>query len=144
MTKVYNPDEGFSLELFGIDAAPLYNDDNSPMTVTVLGADSDTAVTARNRTTNLRLQQGGRGVKLTAEGLESEGAAYLAKLTVGWNITPSKLVPGVDAGLGEGAVAFSAAAATAIYRNAKLAVIKKQIDDAIEERANFLRPSPTT
>lgn len=144
MTKTYDPDTGFALELFGIDASPLYNDDGSPMTVTVLGADSDTAVTTRNRTTNLRLQQGGRGVKLTAEGLESEGATYLAKLTAGWNITPSKLVPGVDPGLGEGKVAFSAAAATTIYRNAKLAVIKKQVDDAIEERANFLRPSQTT
>lgn len=138
MTKTYAPDEGFDLELVGIDGAPLYNADNTPMTITLLGADSDIAVKARNKTTNLRLAQGGRA-KLTAEGLEQEGATYLAKLTVDWNITPNSLVPGVDADLGDGPVAFSAAAASTLYRNAKLSVIKAQVDDAIGERANFLK-----
>lgn len=136
--KTYQPDVAATLELEGIDGQPLYNDDNTPMTIDLIGADSDVAIAARNQQQNRRLQQGQR-LKLTSEGLEADGAAYLAKLCTGWNITPSKLVPGIEPGLGEGKVAFSTAAATTIFKHPKLGVIKEQPDRFIAERIHFLR-----
>lgn len=140
--KLYLPDEGAVLELNGIDGAALYNDDGTPMTMTLIGADSDVAIQHRNGVQNRRFAQGAR-LKLTSEGVESDGNAYLAKLVVDWNITPSKLVPGVDPGLGEGKVPFSRPAALTIFGNPKLAAIKEQPDTFVAERVNFMKASPT-
>lgn len=142
MTKIYAPDQAATLELIGIDDQPLLNDDGTPMTLDLIGADSDIAIAARNAQSNRRLQQGQR-LKLTSEGLEADGANYLAKLVVGWNITPSKLIPGIDPGLGDGKVPFTTAAAAAIFKNPKMAAIKDQPDRFVAERTHFLKASPT-
>ena len=125
----YNPDEASTLELRGIDGAQLFNEDEgrTPMTISLLGEDSDVAVKARNSQTNRRIQQGPRA-KLTAEGLNSDGAAYLAKLTVGWNIT-----------MGGEKAEFSQEAALKLYSNPKLSFIREQVAAFVEDRANFLR-----
>lgn len=123
----YSPDEGAVLELRGIDGAQLFNDDETPMTITLLGEDSDVAVKARNATTNRRIQQGARA-KVTAEGISSDNAAYLAKLTTGWNIT-----------LGGEKAEFSQEAALKLYANPKLAFIREQVQAFVEDRANFLK-----
>jgi hypothetical protein len=132
LTSDYNPEAGMPLELRGPDDAQLFNDDGTPMTLTLLGADSDVAVRARNANQNRRLQQGPR-MKLTAEGLEADGASYLAKLTVGWNIT-----------LGGQKPPFSYEAAVKLYANPKLAFVREQADAFIADRANFLKASPTS
>jgi len=138
MTKTYNPDEGFTVELVGIDDQPLFNDDGTPMTITVLGEDSDVAVKSRHSMTDRRLKHGA-AAKLTGESLDGDGVAHLVKMTVGWSLTPSKLVPGVDPGLGEGVVPYTPGAATKIYSNPKLKIIRDQPDNASTVRANFLR-----
>lgn len=130
LTSEYGPDAGALLELRGPDDAQLFNDDGSPMTLTLLGADSDVAVKARNANQNRRLQQGTR-MKLTAEGLDADGASYLAKLTTGWNIT-----------LGGEKPPFSYEAAVKLYANPKLAFVREQADAFIADRANFLKASP--
>lgn len=129
LTSEYAPDAGHVLELRGPDDAQLFNDDGTPMTLTLLGADSDVAVKARNANQNRRLQQGTR-MKLTAEGLEADGASYLAKLTTGWNIT-----------LGGAKPDFSYEAAVKLYANPKLAFVREQADAFIADRANFLKAS---
>lgn len=136
--KTYQPDSPATLELEGIDGNTLYNDDGSPMTIDLVGSDSDIAIAARNQQQNRRLQQGQR-LKLTAEALEADGAAYLAKLVTGWNLTPSKLVPGIDPGLGEGKVPFTPGAAVALFKHPKLAFIKDQPDRFVGERTRFLK-----
>lgn len=136
--KTYQPDVPATLELEGIDGQPLFNDDGSPMTIDMVGADSDIAIAARNQQQNRRLQQGQR-LKLTAEALEADGASYLAKLVTGWNLTPSKLIPGIDPGLGEGKVPFSAGAAATLFKHPKLTFIKDQPDRFVGERTHFLR-----
>lgn len=126
-TDDYLPEQGFDVHLRGPDEAELFNDDGSPMTITVLGADSDVAVKARHATQNRRFQQGAR-MKLTAEGVDADGASYLAKLTTGWNITLGGKTPPCDY-----------AAAVQLYQNPKLSFIRDQVDTAIAERANFLK-----
>lgn len=125
----YSPDEGAVLDLRGLDGAQLFNNDGSPMTITLLGSDSDVAVKTRNANTNRRIQQGPRA-KVTAESLVSEGAAYLAKLTTGWNITMGGEKP-----------ACTYEAALKLYSNPKLSFIREQADAFIEDRANFLKPA---
>lgn len=142
--KEYRPDEAFDLELIDMEGSPLFNDDGTPMTWSILGADSDIGVAARKTQGNLRLQQSARGKPPTQEAYDIDGANYLAKLTTGWNITPSKLVPGVDPGLGDGKVPFSTSAALTILKNQKLSCIREQPDRAITDRANFLKASPTS
>jgi hypothetical protein len=127
---VYRPEEGFVLELTGPDGAQLFNDDGTPMTLTLIGADSDVAVKARRLNSNKRYQQGAR-LKFTAEGLESDGAAYLAKLTTAWDIT-----------LGGEKPPCTYQAALQLYNNPILAFIREQADRAIEDRANFTKASP--
>ena len=85
--KTYQPDVPATLELEGIDGQPLYNDDDTPMTIDLIGADSDIGIAARNASQNRRLNAGPR-LKLTSDILNADGATYLAKLTTGWNITP--------------------------------------------------------
>jgi hypothetical protein len=142
--KVYSPDDGAEVELAGIDGTPLYNEDGTPMTITVLGVDSDVCVAAKHATGNLRMKQGARGVQLTSETMDAQAVSLLVKCTTGWNITPSKLVPGIDPGLGEGKVPFNAAAVNKLYSNRKLQVIRDQLDTAMTERARFMKASPAT
>jgi hypothetical protein len=125
--ETYTPDEAFDVELRGPDGAQLFNDDGSAMTIGVLGADSDVAVKARNASANRRIQAGPRA-KVTAEGIDSDANAYLAKLSVRWNITMGGEKP-----------AFSYDAALKLYANPRLSFIREQVDAAIGERSNFLK-----
>jgi hypothetical protein len=125
----YEPDTGSDLELRGLDGAQLFNDDGSPMTITLLGEDSDVAVKARNSQTNRRIQAGPRA-KITAEGISSDTAAYFAKLTTGWNIT-----------LGGDKAPFSYEEAVKLYSNPKLSFVREQVAAFVEDRSNFLRGS---
>jgi hypothetical protein len=140
----YRPDEGFALELRGLDDAQLFNADGTPQTITLLGNDSDVAVRARHSQSNRRLQSGQR-LKLTSEGLESDGASYLAKLVTTWNITPSLLAPGAPLDLpGGDRPPYSYEAAVKLFSSRLHAFIKEQADTGIAERANFLKRLPAT
>jgi hypothetical protein len=132
LTSTYAPDEAFDVELRGPDGAQLFNDDGSPMTIGILGADSDVAVKEKNKQSNRRLQQGQR-LKMTAEGLDSDGASLLAKMTARWNITMGGEKP-----------PFSYETALKLYANPKLAFIREQVDQAAADRSNFLRGSATS
>jgi len=125
--NAYDPNDGFAVELNGPDEAPLTNEDGSRMTITVLGADSDAAVRARNANVNKHLAKGARA-KVTAESSQADAASFLAKLTVGWNITMGGQKP-----------AFSQDEAQKLYLNPRLAFIREQVDAAIAERSNFLK-----
>lgn len=123
----YCPDEVFDVELFDIDGSQLFNDDGTPMTIGVIGADSDEAQRFQRNTTNRRIQAGARA-KVTAESIEAQGVNFLATLTKRWNIT-------MDGGKPE----FTKAAAAELYSNRTLAFVREQVDAAISERANFLK-----
>jgi len=132
MTDVMNycPDEASTLELIGIDGAPMMNQDGSPMTISLLGEDSDVAVAFDNDLTNRRIQQAQRGGQITAEAITGEMAAKLAKLTTGWNISFG----------GEVAV-FSEAAARKLYADRKMSFIVEQVQAFVKARRHFLKPS---
>ena len=128
----YDPNEICDLELRGPDGAALFNDDGSPMTIGVIGLDSDEAVRNRHLQANRRIQQGQRA-KVTSEGFEADATVFLAKLTKRWNITMGGAKPD-----------YSEATARELYGNSRLAFIREQVDGAIGERANFTKASPAT
>lgn len=125
--EAYDPNAVFDLELRGPDGAALFNDDGTPMTIGVIGLDSDEASKAKHAQANRRMQQGPRA-KVTSEGFEADAAAFLAKLTKRWNITMNKAKPDC-----------TEAAARELYANPRLAFIREQVDAAIADRANFTK-----
>lgn len=132
ITDTYAPDEGAILELNDAADAPLMNDDETRMTLTLLGQDSDVVRKHNNGVSNRRLSAGAR-LKLTAEGIDGDATALLAKATTAWNIT-----------LGGSKPPLTYDAAFALYANPKLAFIREQADRFIAERAHFLKGSPKT
>lgn len=122
----YCPDEGSVCELNGPDGAPLFCDDGSRMTLTLLGADSDVLAKHRNSMTNRRIKD--RGAQVTAESIEADAVAYLVKATVGWNVQFGGEKP-----------PLTPDAVAKVYRNKKLSFIRDRADAHIAERSNFLK-----
>lgn len=127
----YAPDVAAELELIGIDGAPMINEDGSPMTISLLGEDSEVATAYDNSVTNRQIEQAKRGASLTtAESLKANTASKYAKLTTGWNIAVFGERP-----------AFSQDAARALYLNRKASFITDQVEAFVRARKNFLRVS---
>jgi hypothetical protein len=99
--------------------------------ITVASTDSETFRKASQAQQNKRLKQMSRGRRagatLTAEELEEESLDLLATCTIGWD--------GVL--MGTEPLAFSKQAAMNLYR--KHAFIREQVDEAMADRALFLK-----
>lgn len=117
--------EGVKMELTDVHGAVVLKEDGTPLTITLLGQDSDAWIKAENAAQNRRLAQGAR-MKLTAEALRSEAIASLAKVTVAWDFEED-----------------------CTYENAvrlytRYPLIRDQVDRFVGERANFTKASPTS
>jgi hypothetical protein len=122
--------EGAAMELRGPNGAPLFKADGTPITITLLGKDSDTYVADVNANANRFLKQRGNAV-ITAEGSKADAIKLLSKCTVGWDgIT----VDGAE-------LPWSRENAVKLYN--RFAWIKEQVDEFIADRANFTKASPT-
>jgi hypothetical protein len=120
--------EGAVLELRDPAGAPLVDEDNNnaPVTITVLGGDSDVAVKERNSATNRILKQRGRGL-ITAESSQADGIRLLAKCTKAWS-----------------GIKVSGEVLECTYDNAvkfytAYPFVRDQVDEFMGDRANFLR-----
>lgn len=132
--KIYDPDTPAALELIGIDGTPLLNGDGTPMTISLLGEDSEVAVAHSNSSQNRRFQQAQRGANvLTAEALKTEEAGYFAKLTTGWSLS-----------LGDETATFSQDAARKLYLGRLTSFVFDQVKAFTKDRKNFLRASQPT
>lgn len=117
----------------GADIELLHPTTGAPLGVliTVCGTDSDAYRQALRERQNKRLRNAKRGgATLTAEEIEAEALDLLVRCTSGWT--------GVE--LDGKPVAFTREAARDLYRRFRW--IREQVDTAIEDRANFLPPSP--
>lgn len=108
----------------------LYNDDGTPMTITLAGEHSDEYRAVTRRWQNETLRRPNR--QLTADQLEERGLDLLAAVTKEWHIT-----------LDEGLTPFSTLAARDLYADRQLAWIKRQVEAFVYEASNFLGESPT-
>lgn len=118
--------QGAKMEVRGPDGSLLKTAGGAPVTITLLGADSDVAVRARNATTNRLLKNRGR-TQITAESALDDTIALLAKCTVGWE----------GIGIDEDDTPFSQEAAAKLYE--RFPFIREQADEFVAERANFLQ-----
>lgn len=122
--------QGALLELRDPAGNPVLQEDGSPVTLTLLGEDSDVVTHVNNRNANQFLRgtsAGGQAV--TAEMSKTNEINKFAAATVGW----SGIV--VD---GE-AIQFSADAAKELYR--RFPWIRDQVRTFIGDRANFTKAS---
>ena len=74
---------GAKMELRDAADAPVLKADGHPMTISLLGKDSDAFIKQDNAATNRRLAQGSR-IKLTAEALKADAISLLARCTTVW------------------------------------------------------------
>jgi hypothetical protein len=121
--------EGAKMEVRDANGVPVLKTDGSPVTITLLGMDSDAYVKHENAATNRRLQQGTRA-KLTAEGLKADAIAGLAKCTAAWD------------GFDQNGEPMPCTYENALALYTRYPVIRDQVSEFIADRANFLRTSP--
>lgn len=122
--------QGALLELRDPAGNPVLQEDRSPVTLTVLGEDSDIVTQVNNRNANQFLRgtsAGGQAV--TAEMSRTNEINKFATATVGWS---GIVVDGEE-------VAFSPDAAKALYR--RFPWIRDQVRAFIGDRANFTKAS---
>lgn len=116
---------GAKMEIRDPNGVPMFKADGSPLTITLLGRDSDAFIKAENQQTNRRLSQGTR-VKLTAEALRADSIAVLARCTTAWDLDEP----------------CSYETAVALYT--KFPAIREQADEFLTDRSNFTKASPAT
>ena len=106
-------------------------DKSKPVTVSIVGMDSEQFRTRHRAIINRRLNAG-KKAKITAEEIEAESIDTIAACITGWQYV----------GLDKKALDFSKANAKVLLT--RLPWLREQLDEAIADRANFLKTSPTT
>jgi len=124
-------DDGAVLELRGPTGAPIMQDDGAPVTITLLGADSDVLTRVANQQTNRYLRDRGAAT-MTAEGATANRIDYLAAATVAWSGIK------VDGDV----LDCTRDEARKLYR--RFPFIRDQASAFVDDRANFLKASPKT
>lgn len=121
---------GAVLELRGPTGEPLIQDDGvTPVSITLLGEDSDVVTKANNIATNQFLRAGPNGQGITAEISKANEIAKFAKATVEWSGIVVDKKP----------LECTPENAKALYR--RFPWIRDQVRAFIADRANFLKAS---
>lgn len=107
---------------------PLYHDDETPVTITLAGVDSDQFQAALQERTNRRLKQAMRQPESEdiGAGVLTDSVETLADCTLDWNIEYEGEIP-----------ECTPAKAREIYE--ALPWLKEQVDAFIRNRANYLK-----
>lgn len=105
-------------------------DKSKPVTVNIVGMDSEAFRTRHRAIINKRLNAG-KKAKITAEEIESESIDTIAVCITGWQ----------HVGLDKKPLEYSRANAKVLLT--RLPWLREQLDEAIADRANFLKTSQT-
>lgn len=124
-------EQGAVMSVFNIDGSVRRDRTGNPVTLTLLGVDSDAYRKATRKNMNKRFARRNPG-KITAEELEVESLEVLAACTAAWSGIISR--DGKD-------VPCNPANAKALYEAAP--ELRDQVDRFINDRANFLQTSAT-
>ncbi len=119
------------------DRTPLRQADGSPITITLLGKDSDEFIKAERRARKAQRDAMMKRMPFSPADEDRQGDVALAAATIGWSGIPAGwLEPG---GSDESAAPFSADAATKLYGNPGVRWLREQVDEFVGERAHFLK-----
>lgn len=121
--------------LHPVERTVLTDDKGEPVTITLLGRDSDTFIAAENAARNRAVEQIKEGVKFSAAATDEEGAAALARATTAWSGVVQGWIDGTDDNT---PAKFSQEAAKKLYLQKGVRWIRDQADKFIGDRANFL------
>lgn len=121
--------DGVAMHVNGPDGVPLFKaDGDTPVTITLLGQDSDRLSRIMNQRGNRHLRQRGPVVMTVEQGLTAD-IEYLAKATIAWD----------GVGLDEEETTFSEEAAAKAYR--QYAWLRDQVRAFVFDRARFSKAS---
>jgi len=118
-------DNGFALQIVHPVLGPIEG-----MTITVAGQDSKRYIDAQRAIADKRLARNGK--PLTAKDLEAEDLQGLAAVTIAWT--------GFERG-GQ-AVPCTETEAMRLYVDHGFAWLRRQVNEAVHTRGNFLKTSP--
>lgn len=129
--------EGRALHLLHpAERTPLFGADKGPVTITLLGKDSDVFIKAERIIRNKRMEAMKKGGKHSAAEEDQEAWETLARCTTGWQGIPQGWIDGTaDASPAE----FSYASAVKLYQ--RMRWVKEQVDEFVGTRENFLKAS---
>lgn len=122
-----------------VDRTPLSDATGKPVTITLLGRDSDTFIKAERIIRNKRMDLLKKGGKFSAAEEDQEAVETLARCTVGWSGVPQGWVDGTA---NADAAEFSYAAAVKLY--GRMRWVREQVDEFVGTRENFLPASSAT
>jgi len=111
------------MEVLDKAGVAMLNEQGVPVTITLLGKDSDAYKQRSNQIDDRRYAAGAR-LKLTAAGLKADAASILAKATVSWT--------GID---------DECTYENAVKLYSRINAIREQVDLFIGDRANFSKAS---
>lgn len=123
--------EGAILELRGPDGAALFQEDGSPITITLLGPDSDAYTQASNILTNRALRSRGKA-QITAESALTDQISLLAKITTAW------------AGIKVAGETWTCNSENVKRFYRAYPFVRDQVQEFVADRGNFLKASPTS
>lgn len=123
-----------------VDRTALLDANKNPVTIDLLGRDSDTFVAGENAARNRAVEQITAGAKFSAAAADEEAAGSLARATTGWSGIPQGWIDGTE---DETPAKFSFENAKKLYLNRGVRWLRDQADKFIGDRANFLPASPT-
>lgn len=121
------------------DRTPLKDEKGKPVTIDLLGRDSDVFVKAENAARNKAVEGIKEGVKFSSAAADLAGAETLARATTAWSGIPKGWIDGSD---DETPVPHTFENAVALYSNKGVAWLRDQADKFIGDRGNFLKASP--
>jgi hypothetical protein len=126
LSKLSSSDNGAVLELRHPVTGEVLTTDDGPVTITLLGSDSDASQKAQRDAQRRRLRKG-PGFRITPEMLEAESLTLLATLTQSWQ--------GIGLG-GEEELPCTEDNVKRVYTEVKW--IRKQVESFITEIEHFL------
>lgn len=115
---------------------PLVDDDKQPLTIRLVGTESDTYIKATNKNRTQSVEEARRRAKWSADTDDYRGAQLLARCTLGWHGIPQGWV---DGSKDETPAPFSYDNALKMYLNRGLRWLREMVDEFIADRSNFIQ-----
>jgi len=127
--------------LHPIDRIPLETDGGDPVTITLLGRDSDAFIKAETAARQRAMDSLSKGSKVSVTDADRRGCESLARLVTGWQGIPEGWIDGTDS---NDPADFSVENAMKLFLNPGVRWIRDQADAFVADRGNFLKASQTS
>jgi hypothetical protein len=122
--------------LHPVSRVPLIGPDELPVSISLLGTDSDVYNAEVNKNRDSNIEELRRRAKYSSAADDNKGARLLAKCTMGWHNIP---MAWVDGSQDETPAEFSYDNALKLYKNRGVRWLREQVDEWMADRSNFMK-----